>query len=161
MRFVILSAMIVALLAVNLAIAGDCCQATKDCCYDCGCQKVCKVVCTMKKVKKTVWVVECEEFCAPLPNCRSGRCCSGANCCSSENRGSCGHDSCGSVRKACMVPPKCGPVRCRKKLVKKQIVCEVPVYKCVVVSRGGCCETGCGSEEAAASAKSGQSTTAA
>jgi hypothetical protein len=39
-----------------------------------------------------------------------------------------------------MVPPRCGPVRLRKKLVKKEIVCEVPVYKCVVVCGNGCCD---------------------
>jgi hypothetical protein len=38
-----------------------------------------------------------------------------------------------------MVPPRCGKVRCVKKLVKKEITCEVPVYKCVVV----CCSPGC------------------
>ena len=53
------------------------------------------------------------------------------------------------------VPPKCGKVRTRKKLVKKEIVCEVPVYKCVVVcSDPGCCEaaSGCLDEEASKAA---------
>jgi hypothetical protein len=28
--------------------------------------------------------------------------------------------------------PKCGHVRCKKKLLKKEYECEVPVYECVV-----------------------------
>ena len=42
-------------------------------------------------------------------------------------------------------PPKCGHVRCRKKLVKKEITCEVPVYKCVVeYVCCDCCGPSCG-----------------
>jgi hypothetical protein len=61
----------------------------------------------MKEIKKTVWVVECEEFCTTLP----GRCCT----------------------------PRCGKVRCKKKLVKKEIKVQVPVYRCKVVD---CCGGG-------------------
>jgi hypothetical protein len=114
----------------------ECCDPVPDCCGACGCRKVCKVVCEVKKIKKHVWVVECEEFCAPWPGCKP---CAGPRC------GSCGGDGCGDSCGACcgrpIVPPRCGPVRCRKKLVKKEITCEVPVYKCVVVSCG--CGDGC------------------
>ena len=155
MRTIALSAIVVGLFAVSQALAGDC-QITGTCfspaknpgCH-CGGQKVRKIVCEMKKVTKTVWAVECEEFCSLLPGRPTGRCCSKTACrdrqncggCDSYgNSGSCGKDPCKSVRSAGMVPPKCGSVRCKKKLVKKQIDCEVPVYKCVVVPCSSCCK---------------------
>jgi len=149
MRIVLLSTA-VGLLLSGAAMAGDCCTApaccdqTHECCHSCGVRKVCKVVCEMKKVKKTTWVVECEEFCASLPNCK--RPCK--SCCNTGNCGEeCCCDPCASLRRP-MVPPKCGKVRCRKKLVKKEIICEVPVYKCVVVCVNSCCEAAacCGEE---------------
>ena len=148
-------------LIAGAAVAADCsdpacCDQAKsqDCCNKCGSSTVCKTVCEMKKVKKTVWVVECEEFCAPLPNCGRdcNRCCGGgkgdcgeASC----DKGSCCEDPCDSLKRP-MTPPKCGPVRCRKKLVKKEITCEVPVYKCVPVCGKGCCgpAAACGGDEA-------------
>ena len=46
------------------------------------------------------------------------------------------------------MPPRCGPVRTRKKLVKKEITCEVPVYRCVIgCSNNGCGEVGAGCME--------------
>jgi hypothetical protein len=45
-----------------------------------------------------------------------------------------------------MHPPTCGKVRTRKTLVKKDITCEVPVYKTVVVCAAGCGV--CGAEAA-------------
>ena len=121
--------MAICLLIAQAAAAQDCCEAPEGCqrsvcgtpnrCGACGCKascgKICRVVCEMKEVKKTCWVVECEEFCAPLPGCRHGfNSCSG--CC----------DNC------CVAPARCGKVRTRRKLVKKEIKCKVPVYKCVV-----------------------------
>jgi len=103
------------------------CCAERDChCHACG--KVCRVVCEMKKIKKTVWVVECEEFCVPLPGCCEGKrhCCQTSGC----------RDSCASPRRPMSVP-RCGKVRCRKKLIKKEFTYAVPVYKCVVCG-GGC-----------------------
>ena len=39
-----------------------------DCCAHCGChaccEKYCRIVCEMKEIKKIVWVVKCEDFCA-------------------------------------------------------------------------------------------------
>lgn len=132
------------------ASAGDCCGAP-DCCAACGgrrpCQKkVCEVVCGTETVKKYCWCVEHEEFCVPLPGCgpRRRTCvsCDAPNC-----DGSC--DTCcesGGKRSwfsICLVPPKCGRVRCRKKLVKKEYECEVPVYECVVKYLCGDCSSGC------------------
>jgi hypothetical protein len=143
MKTVVLS-MAIGLLSANAAAAADrcgtpaCCNRTHERCPRCGVPKTCKVVCEMQKVTKTVWTVECEEFCAALPRCAAAcQPCSG-----------CGKASCASCESCCdpcaslcrpMVPPQCGKVRCRKKLVKKEITCEVPVYKCVVV----CCCPGC------------------
>ncbi len=144
------------LLLAQAAVARDCgqsCEETPECCAGCGetaaCQPTkCQIVCGVKKIKKHCWVVECEEFCTPLPGCRKRGCNSG---CGSE---------CGAVEDCdqgcdatcspkCLVPPKCGPVRCRKKLVKKEYTIEVPIYKCVVQNLcGGCCDpSGCKIEE--------------
>ena len=150
MRTVALS-IVVGLLMACLAAAADrgspaaCCNQARECCPRCGVPKTCKVVCEMQKVKKTVWVVECEEFCAALPRCAPvckpcGGC--GKASCQSCAEQSCS-DPCESLRRP-TVPPKCGKVRSRKKLVKKEITCEVPVYKCVVVCCSpGCCGAGC------------------
>ena len=168
--------LVIGLLITTAAYAADCCEPA--CCEPACCaRKYCKVVCDTIKIKKHVWTVECEEFCAPLPNCDCGRkCCCGrqgcnGGCCEEgccEAGCGCGitaanspkciakaTDPCG-VLNCCrsVVAPKCGPVRCRKKLVKKEVVCEVPTYKCVVVSCGngcgeGCCEPACGDVEQA------------
>ena len=120
------------LVTANAAVADDCCVpaacGTASSCGHCGChapcKKVCRVVCEMKEVKETCWVVECEDFCAPLPGCRNNNCCgqscSDVSCCS------------GGCCEKPVTPPSRGKVRCRKKLVKKEIKKKVPVYKCVV-----------------------------
>ena len=161
----------IATLWATAALAGDACSAPAACdlsagcdpgccdpglCDRCGCQKKCQVVCEMKKVKKTVWVVECEDFCAPLPRCGRGGdpCCDpgcGADPAACAN-GACGQcaacscDPCTSLECRDYVPPKCGKVRTKKNLVKKEIECEIPVYKCVVVCSGcndpGFCDPG-------------------
>jgi len=130
--------------------AADCCAHCGSCC---PCEKHCRVVCTVKEVKKTVWVVKCGEFCAPLPQC--GRKCGGDGCgtceaakasCAEPNCGcdGCGKkcDPCAAENSKCYVPPKCGKVRQRKILEKKEIICKVLVYKCEVVY--GCPSCGCG-----------------
>lgn len=111
-----------------------------DCCAQCGCagpcEKYCRVVCEMKEVKKTVWSVKCEEFCAPLPRCGLCDCDGGANCdcgCSEKC------DPCAAENARKYVTPKCGKVREKKTLVKKEVVCKVPSYKCVVVYRCSQC----------------------
>jgi hypothetical protein len=148
----------IGLMAAGTALGGDCgvagpaacgaagceaAQGSRDCgdCPHCGCRMVCKSVCTVKEVKKTVWVVKCEPFCAPLPGCGHGcRCgCGDSACggCGAEQGGEGACSKCGDCNPCAVeeakrqVPPKCGPVRCRKILEKKEIVCKVPTYKCV------------------------------
>lgn len=158
MRIVITTFFALACLALALpAQAGGGCQGPEccvqacapTCCASCG-QKVCRLVRGVKEVKKTVWVVECEEFCLPNPRC-TRKCCQ-----SSCREATCGDtcDGCcadGKCHSRCLVPPRCGPVRCRKKLIKKEITCKVPIYKCVVC--GACCEGCVGDENPAASDK--------
>lgn len=130
-----------------------------NCCAHCGrhscCNKVCTVVPTTKEVKKTVWVVKCEEYCRSLPGnplCRE--CCSdcgGKGC--SKCASSCG--PCAVEQAKRQTPPSCGSVHCRKVLEKKEIVCSVPTYKCVV---SYCCPS-C-TESAPAAAPTGSPTVA-
>lgn len=133
------------LVMANAAVADDCCApancGTPTCCGRCGChgplKKVCRVVCEMKEVKVTCWDVECDDFCVPLPGCGHGCCgqsCGEPGCCDS---------GCGCAKP--VTPPKCGKVRCRKKLVKRVVTKKVPVYKCVVeYVCAGCCGESCG-----------------
>jgi hypothetical protein len=163
----------IAWLVANAAIAAEPCKAPAACtevqtcgaadhCGCCGCncccEKHCKVVCEMKEVKKTVWVVKCEDFCAPLPNCGHGcrNGCEGCESCGTEPE--CGCDGCGKhcdpcavERNKCLVPPKCGKVRTRKTLEKKEVVCKVPSYKCVVVYSCPNCGANQGCDEQKAS----------
>ena len=156
MRTYVLSLAIGWLMA-NAAIAAEACKTPAACtevqtcgsadhCGRCGsccpCEKYCRVVCATKEVKKTVWVVKCEDFCAPLPNCGHKGCgncaaCNAGAACGAEPACSdgCGTkcDPCASEENKCLVPPKCGKVREKKTLEKKEIVCKVPSYKCVVV----------------------------
>lgn len=116
--------------AVGLLTSGAV-EAGEPCCPAACRGKTCKVVIEMKTVTKTVWVVECEEFCPSLPQC--------------DCRGDCGK-TCGAACPA-TIPPKCCDVRVRKRLIKKEIECQVPVYKCVVVP---CCDDcACGGGNAA------------
>ena len=176
MRTILLS-MAVGLMLANLAVAADCCDpptcaaeqaccGVKHSCGTCGAQKACQVVCEIRKVKKVVWRVECEEFCAPLPcrdrSCRSckgcGKGCGDAGCgdagcgetgcCEDACGGGCCEDPCADVLARKHVRPKCGKARTRKKLIRKEIICEVPSYKCIVAGCGAC--GGCGEAEEAA-----------
>jgi hypothetical protein len=138
-----------------MAIADEACKApeackevqtcgSENCCSHCGrhcgCEKSCKIVCEMKNVKKTVWVVHCGEVCTMLPGCPlSGHCCD-KNCkeCNQfpckeceANGGKC--NACASLENRNYNTPKCGRVRESKTLEKKEITCKVPTYKCVVV----------------------------
>ena len=156
MRVFVLS-LAAGLLFAGVAIAGDCCSQPACCGKTCCGQMACKVVCDMKEVKKHVWVVECEPICVPLPGCKKSCCGCKAGCgcdtgcCDAGGCGCCECDPCAELLSRPMVKPKCCKLICRKKLVKKEIVCEVPTYKCVVVSCGcgGCCD----SHESAAPAK--------
>jgi hypothetical protein len=107
-------------------------SGSTDNCGFCGrhgcCEKYCTVVCEMKEIKKTVWDVKCEDFCAPCPTlldccdkCPKCGLCSGCSC-----------DPCAAENRKHYVTPHCGPVCTKKILVKKEVVCKVPSYKCVV-----------------------------
>lgn len=111
--------------AVGLAVFAPSAPAEScgpNCCARCGChaacvEKVCQVVCSMKKEKKSYWCVECSEFCTLLPGCR--------------DRCECGQPD-----------PRCGRAKCVQKLVKKEYDVEVPVYKCVVLTLCPACANG-------------------
>ncbi len=109
------------LMAALLGLAGLPAGATDDgcgtsgtaCCDRCGCpcdclQKVCQVVCEIKKETKTCWCVECREIGLLMPGHR--------DCCD-----------------PCQPPPRCGRTKCVKTLVKKEYQVDVPVYRCVVL----------------------------
>jgi len=162
--------LILGLLIANGAIAAEACNSpaacnevqtcgSPDCCAHCGChgccEKYCKVVCEMKEIKKTVWTVKCEDFCAPLPSCpldckecrecRGNESCKEAAC---ENGCNKCCNPCADLENRNYVPPKCGKVREKKTLEKKEIVCKVPSYKCVVVYACADCGSKCGGEKA-------------
>jgi hypothetical protein len=86
-------------------------------CDDCGsqasCCKVCRCVPSKKKVTKTEYECECEDFCVPGRSIRSKEC-----------------DECG--HKKWVYTPTCAQVRTRKKLVKKDNTKEVCTVKWVV-----------------------------
>lgn len=149
-------------LAASAAWAGDACtqaacdpgcndpgcqqQAACDCkhCPRCGNKMACKIVCDVKEVKKTVWEVKCEPFCPPLPRlcggcgcgdpaCR-GQCANQSPECCACADGKCGQcDPCAVENARKIVPPKCGCLRTKKTLEKKEVTCKVPTYKCVAV----------------------------
>lgn len=129
--------------AAELSAAGaDCTNGASglSCCSRCGrqcsCNKVCRVVCVVQEVKKTVWAVQCKEFCVGMP-----RLCAGKDCGDSASCGACDHCAAGQP---CQAPPKCGPVRTKKELVRKEVSTKVPVYKCVVQNLCDTCCQQCG-----------------
>jgi hypothetical protein len=122
------------------------CGNADRCCH-CGraCEKQCQVVCEMKEVKKTVWVVKCEKFCTIMPGgicggCKAGQQCGDESSCNEGCGGKC--DPCASENNKCIVPPKCGKERVKKTLVKKEIICKTPTYKCVSVYSCPSCSGG-------------------
>ena len=141
-----LSLVAACLLLSNVAeAAGGCgtsaCGIQSHSCRSCG-ATTCQVVCEMVKVKKTVWVVECEEFCPLLPGCRPKPCRTGCEqgCGADLACGTgCGKDPCAALNNRIIVPPKSGKARTRKKLVKKEVTCEVPVYRTVVADYCSAC----------------------
>jgi hypothetical protein len=167
MRIYALS-LIFALLVANGAIAEEAsnspatCSEVQtcgdpNCCAHCGyhgcCEKYCRVVCEMKEVKKTVWVVKCEDFCAPLPRCPLD-CGEGCKSCGKEDSrmancegGGKSCNPCASLEERNYIPPKCGKVRAKKTLEKKEITCKIPSYKCVVVYACANCGSKCGGYE--------------
>jgi hypothetical protein len=133
-------ALMLGLFVAQVATAGEDCCGTAEHCGRCGCQaacqKYCKTVPDVKEVKKTVWVVKCEDFCAPLP---------GLPC---RHHGACGEDGCcdGCQGAPCGKCDHCGVVRTKKTLEKKEVIEKIPCWKCVVVyACPGCCD-GCAAE---------------
>ncbi|MEN6408022.1 MAG: hypothetical protein ABFC77_16330 [Thermoguttaceae bacterium] len=169
MRMLLLSAALAGLLGSSVlaadagrtpAACAECASVethgSSHCCAHCGhagpCEKYCQIVCETKDVKKTVWVVQCEEFCTTLPRLAHRDDCDGQDCQSCKAEG-CGKDRCDpcAVENAKkFVAPKCGKVREKKTLQKKEVVCKVPSYKCVVTY---CCpQCGGGGQETSAPA---------
>ncbi len=155
MRTLVIS-LAIGFLVATTATAADCgaCPGAKQCGQgDCG---DCKVACGVKLVKRHVWVVECSKMCPSLPGCDRcrDRCCKSGGCgkacdagCDAGCGNGCKEDPCESLKDRKYVPPKCMKSRCIKKLVKKEVLCEVPAYKCVPVgcakpaaACGGCSE---------------------
>lgn len=158
----------IAVLVASAAIAADTCNVPAACkevqtcgapdsCGRCGCrascEKYCRVVSEMKEVKKTVWVVKCDDFCAPLPRCPL-QCAEGCGSCGKEGCPAASCEGCGKSCDPCAnlenrnyIPPKCGKVRNKKTLEKKEVVCKIPAYKCVVVYACANCGPNCGGEK--------------
>jgi hypothetical protein len=134
------------------------------CCESCGCQcptrKVCHWKCEMKEVKDYEWKCECEDFCipGPSPHCRVEECGECADCCNDccDDCCGCGHD-CVRHLGGCLCHKKkwgapCGCcVRTKKKLIRVDVVKQVPVYTCVIeevcdrcCGNGACGNGACG-----------------
>ncbi len=160
----ILLSLAICLATTSAALAADACAkpegcattetcGSPNCCAHCGhrgcCEKYCKIVCEMKEVKKYVFEVKCSEFCPVNPCCGRDGCC----CDQSSGQGVAGDTCCHSC-KACdacageqakadrMKTPTCGKNRVKKTLVKKEVTCKVPVYKCVVTYACASCGAG-------------------
>jgi hypothetical protein len=124
---------------------------TPSCCAQCGghrtCQKrVRRMVCEMKEVKKVCWGVECEVF-QPLRPAGLAKTGCGSSCgvsCGTSCDPTCGQTCRGCNRHECVTCCEPGKARCKKKLMKREITVNVPVYKCVVeYVCPGCCSTEC------------------
>jgi len=116
-----------------------------SCCAHCTQQRVCqkrtRIVCEMKKVKKTVFDCECEDVCGLNPSSMLPDSLFGISLWGHKRVG-CGETGCGDCAAGCCTKaPVASHCRTRKILVKKIIAVEVPVYKCIVEY---CCD-GCGS----------------
>jgi hypothetical protein len=97
------------------------------------------VVCETKKVPKTEYSCECEEFCVPGKSIRTTEC-----------------DECG--HKQHVYTPTCGKLRTRTKLVKHETFVEKKSYKWVVENL--CCDcaqrSGAGASDRPAAKEAGK-----
>jgi hypothetical protein len=125
-------------------------QAAADCCNDCGCQcdccKVCRCVPTTKKVTKICYGCECEDFCVPGPSKICGYKCPEPDPCGCTCGGALFqqlHDHFHYLHKEPIWQPTCAEVRTRSRLVKKEVVKEVPSWKWEVVDLCPHCKAGC------------------
>jgi hypothetical protein len=155
-------AILAALVGTQLAAAEDGANQDRSCgsqsrCARCGqegaCQlAVCRIVCETTKIKKPSFHVETEQFCTANPQCPChgllgcpcGKCDASEACKSREGCRSWLDRLVALGHEKCIVPPTCGPVRCRKKLVVKEEECEVPAYKCKVEYLCSSCCSACG-----------------
>lgn len=96
------------------SLGGHCSHC--GCC--CECQKVCRMICETKEVKKITYSCKCEDFCVPGP---SQKCDTG--CCN------CGH--CKDCRER-MYIPTAAYIKTRKVPVKHEEVVKKPTYRFVV-----------------------------
>jgi hypothetical protein len=108
-----LLAPVVAWSVENLGHEGQC----SHCGRWCACQKVCRMVCEMKDVKKSCYSCKCEDFCVPGPSQK----------CASH----CGCGSCKECREAACVPTV-SHIKTKKVLVKHEEVTKKPTYKFLV-----------------------------
>ncbi|MEW4452399.1 hypothetical protein AB1L30_06905 [Bremerella sp. JC817] len=121
------------------------------CTQQCACQKHTRIVCEMKKVKKTVFDCECEDVCGLLPSSMLPDSLFGISLWGHKKTG-CGEAGCGDCAAGCCTKaPVATHCRTRKVLVQKTITVEVPVYKCVVEF---CCDSCGGAIDSAGSEKS-------
>lgn len=116
----------------------NCCAR---CATPCACAKRTRIVCEMKKVKKTSWTCECEDVCGIRPRSMLPDSLFGFSLFGSKKMG-CGEVGCADCAQGCcQKAPVASHCRTRKILVEKITTVEVPVYKCVIEY---CCD-GCGS----------------
>ena len=133
----ILAWMTLLTVAIPLLVrADDCAALCGHCGRMCTPQKVCRIVQEKKKVPKTTYSWECEEFCIPghsekvgcHEECREGHC----------------WPECLRIKKVWDWRPCCGEVKTRVKLVKKTVDEEKMVPKCVVETICPHCQSPCG-----------------
>ena len=98
-----------------------CCE---QCGHECQTKRVCHVIVETKKVPKTCYTCECEDFCVPGPSKRCGRAPEPADT-------PCG-ELCLQDRWFWNWIPGCGKIYKRSKLIKKVTQVEVQSFKWVV-----------------------------
>lgn len=124
------------LVAAALVLLGR--SAWAQCCDHCGCddgcQKVCRVICEVKKVPKITYDCECEDVCVPGPSRCTTVC-----------------DECGHKQK--VFTPTCGKVYTRTKVVKHETFEEKCTYRWVVERLCCGCAQRCAAADRAAAAE--------
>jgi hypothetical protein len=126
---------LIAALVVALSTA---CTFAQECCCSCGCvtcvRKVCHVKCETKKVPKTTFTCECEDFCVPGPSKKCGY--------------DCEVDCHGCEKCKPHWIPQCAKVHTRHKLKKVVTDKEEKTYKWVVETFCEKCACRCVTTEA-------------
>lgn len=130
---------------VPVLLAEDCANLCQHCGRPCVYEKVCRMTQETKKVPKTTYSWECEDFCVPGHSRKIG--------CHEECREGHCWPPCLRTKKVWDWAPCCGEVRTRVKLVKKTVDEEKVVPKCVVVLVCPHCQGNCGVEPCAPAAQ--------